>query len=168
MSVDRPGRPRLTESEAISVGRPGRSTAPSCARSCTSVDWAVDQPPPPVDRAIDREHNLACSMRRFSLLCRPISVLPPSISSISSLPHRRQTSYLLFFSLLKQQYFRLTSSMNGQQIPCLISSGKESRAAQKRLHPPLQAQKQRISALQWSEQTLPNSTGMRHPSAHGK
>ena len=55
-TVDRPGRPRLTESEPLSVGRSGRSIAPSCARSCT-----------PVDRAVDREHNLACSMRRFSL-----------------------------------------------------------------------------------------------------
>ena len=104
--VDRPGRPGLPESRVTSVGRPGsvdrsypraeslqsvdrgRSTAPSCARPCTPVD----RPPPPVDRDIDRECKLACSARRFSLLCLPISVLSSSISSISSISSLPQFS----------------------------------------------------------------------------
>ena len=61
----------------------GRSTAPSCARPCTPVDRA-DRPASSTGRPGGRSGApLACSMHRFSLLCRPISVLPPSISSLS-------------------------------------------------------------------------------------
>ena len=38
----------------------GRSTVMILCTSCTPVDRAVDRPSPPVDQAVDREHNLAC------------------------------------------------------------------------------------------------------------
>ena len=67
----------------------GRSTAPTCARPCTPVDRA-GRPASSTGRPRHRPGaQIACSMRRSSFLCRPISVLSSfisSISSISSLP----------------------------------------------------------------------------------
>ena len=95
--VDRPmprsigpvDRAQLRARPLQSVDRP-RSTASSCARLCTPIDRAVDRPPPPfnraVDREIDREHFWPAQCAVSCFLCLPISVLPPSISSISSLP----------------------------------------------------------------------------------
>ena len=64
----------------------GRSTGLTLCTSCTPVDRAIDRPSPLVDRAVDREITWPASMRRFSLLCLPISVLSSDVSSISSLP----------------------------------------------------------------------------------
>ena len=89
MSIGRPaGRPRLLETEATSVGRPGPVDR---SNLCTPVhagrpSWSTGLLHRSTGRSIGST-ILACSMRRFSLLCRPISVLLPSISSISSLPH---------------------------------------------------------------------------------
>ena len=87
--VDRPchGRPAApTGSEATSVGRPG-----PVDRSflCTPVHAGRPggRPASSTGRPGGRPGApLAYSMRRFSLLCRLISVLTPSIFSISSLP----------------------------------------------------------------------------------
>ena len=46
----------------------GRSTGLNLCVSCTPVDLAVDRPSPPVDRAVDREHILACCNALFALL----------------------------------------------------------------------------------------------------
>ena len=45
-----------------------RSTGQSLCTSCTPVDRAADWPSPPVDRAVDRELILACSMSRLAHL----------------------------------------------------------------------------------------------------
>ena len=63
----------------------GQSTAPSCARPCTPVDRA-GRPASSTGRPGGRPGaQFACSMRRSSFFCRPISVLSSSISSISSI-----------------------------------------------------------------------------------
>ena len=81
-TVDR-AQPRAA---LLSFGRPGGRPLPSCARSCTPVDRAVDRTPPSVDRAADREHKsglLQCAVSRslISDLCANFLY-----SSISSLP----------------------------------------------------------------------------------
>ena len=86
-TVDRPGQSRLLESEATSVGRPGPIDR---AFLCTPVH--ADRPGRStglLHRSTGRSTGSTiwpaqCIVSRF--LCRPISVLPPSISSISSLP----------------------------------------------------------------------------------
>jgi len=87
----------------LSIDRRPTNAMVNCLQSrlgsFQSVDQAVDRFHAMVDRAVDRStfvhlvHNgrpggqpAACCMRRFSLLCLPISVLSSSISSISSLP----------------------------------------------------------------------------------
>ena len=88
------------------LGRPTRSTAPTREQSHFSRSTGAGRPLLPVHavhagRPASSTSRpgapLACSMRRFSLLCRPISVLPPFISSISSLPqplHKREGTKL--------------------------------------------------------------------------
>ena len=88
LSVDRPvdrPMPRSTGpvDRAYPRARPlqsvdrGRSTAPSCARPCTPVDRA-GRPASSTGRPGCRPAaQFACSMRRSSFLCRPISVLSP-------------------------------------------------------------------------------------------
>ena len=94
LSVDRPvdrPMPRSTgpvdraypRAEPLQSVDRGQSTVPSCARPCTPGGRPASSTGRPGGRP---GALLACSMRRFSLLCLPISVLPPSISSISSLP----------------------------------------------------------------------------------
>ena len=68
----------------------GRSIGIVLCTSCTPVNRAANWPSPPVNRAVDREHNLACSMLRFLLLlifdlC--VNFLYPSISSLSTILH---------------------------------------------------------------------------------
>ena len=79
-------------------GRPRRSTFSNRELALFSQSTASMQRST-VDRAVDRSvfvhlvhtsrpgsRPAACCMRRFSLLCLPISVLPSFISSISSFP----------------------------------------------------------------------------------
>ena len=96
--------PKRKVKTRLSVDRPmPRSTAPvdrlqPRLDSFQSIDRAVDRFHATINRAIDRsafvhlvhtgrpsDRPAACCMRRFSLLCLPISVLSSSISS-SSLP----------------------------------------------------------------------------------
>ena len=114
LSVDRPvDRPMPRSTGPVDRANPrarplqsvdrARSTAPSCARPCT--------PCTPVDRAGRPGVSLACFARRFSLLCRPISVLPPSISSISSLPQLHSVTRSLSYDLSSSGSWSILGSL---------------------------------------------------------
>ena len=72
----------------------GRSIAPTCAHPCTPVD----QPPPPVDRDIDREHKSSapCAVPRSFVVRSLCYLLPSPPSPLSPLFQQFSTSVKIF------------------------------------------------------------------------
>ena len=118
LSVDRPGRPRLPESEVTSVGRPG-----PVDRSflCTPVH-AGRRPPLPVDRDVDREYNWPAPYAvSRSFVVRSLCYLLPS--PLSPLSHTNTIRILLLGFLTQAHWLQaFQSNFNSTEVFALYRS----------------------------------------------